>query len=145
MAELDATLTALADPTRRHVVDVLRLGPRPAGELAASAATSAPAMSRHLRVLRASGLVEAEVDGADARVRVYRLRREPFTALQAWLDQVQAFWTEQLGAFKAHADALATPPPARPPSGDPAGGTVARPADGGGGGGGGGSGDGGGR
>ena len=113
MADLDATLTALADPTRRHVVDVLRQGPRPAGELAAAAATSAPAMSRHLRVLRASGVVEAEVDGADARVRVYRLRREPFTALQAWLDQVQAFWTDQLGAFKAHAEAVAAAAPAQ--------------------------------
>ena len=119
MADLDATLTALADPTRRHVVDVLRQGPRPAGELAASAATSAPAMSRHLRVLRASGLVEAAVDGADARVRVYRLRREPFTALQAWLDQVQAFWTDQLGAFKAHAEAAAAAAAATQDDGEP--------------------------
>jgi len=107
VTDLDATLTALADPTRRKVVDLLRQSPRPAGELAASVAMSAPAMSRHLRVLRASGLVEAETDGDDARLRVYRLRREPFTALQAWLDQVQAFWNEQLGAFKAHVDAHA--------------------------------------
>jgi DNA-binding transcriptional ArsR family regulator len=61
-------------------------------------------MSRHLRVLRASGLVEVEEERIeqDARLRVYRLRSEPFLALQAWLDQVQAFWTEQPGAFKAH-------------------------------------------
>jgi DNA-binding transcriptional ArsR family regulator len=57
MKDLDATLSALADPTRRRVVDLLRTGPRRAGELAASAETSAPAMSRHLRVLRATGLV----------------------------------------------------------------------------------------
>src|SRR5215211_1599691 len=75
-----------------------------AGELAASAETSAPAMSRHLRVLRATGLVEAAGVDDDARLRVYRLRREPFVALQAWLDQVEAFWGEQLGAFKAHAE-----------------------------------------
>ena len=61
-------------------------------------------MSRHLRVLRASGLVEAELVDADARLRVYRLRPERFVALQAWLDQVQAFWAEQLGSFKAHAE-----------------------------------------
>jgi DNA-binding transcriptional ArsR family regulator len=63
-------------------------------------------MSRHLRVLRASGLVEVEEEPADsdARLRVYRLRPEPFIALQAWLDQVQAFWTDQLGAFKAHVE-----------------------------------------
>jgi DNA-binding transcriptional ArsR family regulator len=104
MNELDATLTALADPTRRRVVDELRTGPRRAGELAASAGMSAPAMSRHLRVLRSTGLVEAAGVDDDARLRVYRLRPQPFVALQAWLDQVEAFWGEQLGAFKAHAE-----------------------------------------
>ncbi|GAC1305152.1 MAG: metalloregulator ArsR/SmtB family transcription factor [Ktedonobacteraceae bacterium] len=104
--ELDTTLAALADPTRRQVVELLREHPRRAGELAAAAAMSGPAMSRHLRLLRASGLVEVEEEriDQDARLRVYRLRPEPFVALQAWLDQVQAFWTDQLEAFKAHAD-----------------------------------------
>src|SRR5712691_4814683 len=105
---LDNTLAALADPTRRHVVELLRERPRRAGELAADCAMSGPAMSRHLRVLRASGLVEVEVEEEqsehDARLRIYQLRPEPFVALQAWLDQVQAFWTDQLGAFKAHAE-----------------------------------------
>ncbi len=104
--EVDTTLAALADPTRRHVVELLRERPRRAGELAIDCAMSGPAMSRHLRVLRASGLVEVEDEEwsieQDARVRVYRLRREPFVALQAWLDQVQAFWTDQLNAYKAH-------------------------------------------
>jgi DNA-binding transcriptional ArsR family regulator len=104
MKDLDATLSALADPTRRRVVDLLRDGPRRAGELASSTDMSAPAMSRHLRVLRASGVVEAAGVDDDARLRVYRLRHEPFVALQAWLDQVEAFWGEQLGAFKAHAE-----------------------------------------
>lgn len=103
MRNLDATLAALADPTRRQVVDLLRRSPRRAGELAAAARMSAPAMSRHLRVLRTTGLVEVEQD-EDARGRVYRLRPEPFADLQAWLGQVQAFWDEQLGAFKAHAE-----------------------------------------
>jgi DNA-binding transcriptional ArsR family regulator len=102
--DLDATLAALADPTRRQVVDLLRERPRRAGELAAGASTSPPAMSRHLRVLRATGLVEAELAHDDARLRVYRLRPEPFAALQAWLEQVQSFWDEQLGAFKEHAE-----------------------------------------
>jgi DNA-binding transcriptional ArsR family regulator len=102
--DLDATLSALADPTRRKVVDLLRAGPRRAGELAATAQMSPPAMSRHLRVLRANGLVEVEADEDDARLRLYRLRPERFVALQAWLDQVQAFWSEQLGAFKAHTE-----------------------------------------
>jgi DNA-binding transcriptional ArsR family regulator len=102
--DLDGTLTALADPTRRHVVELLRERPRRAGELAAAAETSGPAMSRHLRVLRARGLVEEERADHDARLRVYRLRPEPFVALQEWLAEVQAFWTDQLGAFKAHAE-----------------------------------------
>jgi DNA-binding transcriptional ArsR family regulator len=102
--ELDATLAALADPTRRHVVELLRERPRRAGELAAAAAMSGPAMSKHLRVLRTSGLVEEERLDHDARVRVYRLRPEPFAGLQDWLDQVQAFWTDRLDAFKAHAE-----------------------------------------
>jgi DNA-binding transcriptional ArsR family regulator len=101
---LDATLAALADPTRRRVVELLRERPRRAGDLAAASAMSGPAMSRHLRVLRASGLVEEERVEHDARVRLYRLRPEPFVALHEWLDQVQAFWTDQLSAFKAHAE-----------------------------------------
>ena len=102
---LDSTLAALADPTRRRAVDLLRQRPRRPGELAAALAVSPPVISRHLRVLRHEGLVEEErSDPRDSRVRVYRLRREPFTDLRAWLDQVEAFWAEQLGAFKAHAE-----------------------------------------
>ena len=101
---VDSTLAALADPTRRHVVELLRRRPQRSGELAMRTSTSAPAMSRHLRVLRTTGLVEAETDELDARLRVYRLRREPFAALQVWLDQVDAFWGGQLGAFKAHTE-----------------------------------------
>jgi DNA-binding transcriptional ArsR family regulator len=104
--DLDTTLAALADPTRRYVVELLREHPRRAGELAAAAKMSGPAMSRHLRALRASGLIEVEPEAGlrDARVRVYRLRPEPFIALQTWLDAVHAFWTDQLDAFKTHAE-----------------------------------------
>ena len=101
---LDDTLSALADPTRRRVVDLLRKRPRRAGELAAAFKVSAPAMSRHLRVLRTRGLVEEERVEDDARVRVYRLRKEPFRDLQAWLAEVETFWADQLRAFKAHAE-----------------------------------------
>lgn len=103
---LDDTLAALADPTRRRVVELLRERPRRAGELADAFRVSAPAMSRHLRVLRTRGIVEEQrgEQGADLRVRVYRLRPEPFRDLQAWLAQVESFWTEQLGAFRSHAE-----------------------------------------
>ena len=103
-ANLDDTLAALADPTRRRVVDSLRRRPRRAGELARELRMSAPAMSRHLRVLRTGGLVEEERDEKDARARVYRLRQEPFSDLQTWLAEVESFWTDQLDAFKAHAE-----------------------------------------
>src|SRR5207245_1697706 len=102
--QLGDTLAALADPTRRHVVELLREGPRRASDIAEGLGMSRPAMSRHLRVLRRSGLVDVEMADVDARERLYRLRPDTFVALQAWLDQVQAYWSEQLGAFKEHAE-----------------------------------------
>ncbi|WP_369250265.1 ArsR/SmtB family transcription factor [Streptomyces sp. R41] len=101
---VDGTLSALADPTRRQIVELLQQRPRRAGELVAAFDVSAPSISRHLRVLRRSGLVTESGIPDDARVKVYELRQEPFVALQAWLDQVQAFWTDQLGAFKEHVE-----------------------------------------
>lgn len=103
-ARIDDTLAALADPTRRRVVELLRDRPRRAGELARAGGVSAPAMSRHLRVLRRGGLVEEQRQEDDARVRVYRLRPEPFRALGSWLEEVENFWTDSLGSFKAHAE-----------------------------------------
>ena len=102
MKELDRTFAALADPTRRRVVELLRGGERRAGELSEALAMSPPAMSRHLRVLRASGLVEEQHDAGDARVRVYRLRHRPFTEMRRWLDQVESFWAGELASFKEH-------------------------------------------
>jgi DNA-binding transcriptional ArsR family regulator len=99
---LDGTFSALADPTRRRVVELLRRRPHRAGELAAAFRATPPAMSRHLRVLRTRGLVEEERVEGDARVRVYRLRREPFEALQAWLRELETFWSDQLESFAAH-------------------------------------------
>jgi DNA-binding transcriptional ArsR family regulator len=104
VSHLDETLAALADPTRRRIVELLQDSPRRAGELAAEFDISAPAVSRHLRVLRRSGIVEEHAADADARQRIYQLKRDRLVALQAWLDQVQAFWTSQLGAFKEHAE-----------------------------------------
>ena len=103
-AALDVTLAALADPRRRHVVDILSERPLAAGELAKAAGLSAPAMSRHLKVLRDSGLVEEEHKGLDARVRVYRLRAEPMAGLKEWLEEAERLWTRQLLAFKAHVE-----------------------------------------
>jgi DNA-binding transcriptional ArsR family regulator len=101
MSQLDQTFVALADPTRRGVIALLRHQPRRASDIADELGASRPAMSRHLRVLRQSGLVEAWQE-ADARVRVYRLKPRCFDELRDWLDEVEAFWTDQLAAFAAH-------------------------------------------
>lgn len=99
---LDQTLAALADPHRRRVVELLRERPRRAGELAEAAGLTPPAMSRHLKTLRQSGLVEESHPDFDARVRVYRLRAEPMVDLLRWLEQTERMWSAQLAAFKAH-------------------------------------------
>jgi DNA-binding transcriptional ArsR family regulator len=99
---LDRTLEALADPSRRRVVDLLRERPRRAGELAHAVRISFPAMSRHLRTLRESGLIEEERDAFDSRVRIYRLQPERMAELKAWLEETEELWSRQLAAFKAH-------------------------------------------
>src|SRR4051794_26754506 len=114
--KLDETLLALADPARRKVIELLRKKPRRAGDLAAALDMVPPAMSRHLRILRASGLVEEEALPEDARVRVYRLRPEPFSELRLWLDEVEAFWSDQLRAFKTHAERTPGPKSRSAPS-----------------------------
>jgi DNA-binding transcriptional ArsR family regulator len=113
VGQVDRTFAALADPTRRGVIELLRRGPRRAGELAEALDASAPAMSRHLRVLRAGGLVQEQDGGADRRVRVYRLRPAPFRDLRRWLDDVESFWTAELQAFKRHAERTRGPRPGR--------------------------------
>lgn len=101
-AALDRTLAALADPHRRQVIDLLRERPRPAGELARAVGLSAPAMSRHLKTLRQTGLVEESHPAFDARVRIYALRLEPMVELMSWLEESEKLWSAQLLAFKAH-------------------------------------------
>jgi DNA-binding transcriptional ArsR family regulator len=101
---LDRTLAALADPHRRRVVELLGERSRPAGELAKLVGLSPPAMSRHLRTLRASGLVTESHPEFDARVRIYELQPAPMRALKAWLEQSEQMWTEQLIAFKRYVE-----------------------------------------
>jgi len=103
-ASIDTTLAALADPHRRRAVDILARGPRPAGELAKELGLSPPTMSRHLRTLRESGLVEESHPTFDARVRIYALRPEPMVHLLKWLEESERLWSEQLLAFKAHVE-----------------------------------------
>jgi len=97
-------LSALADPTRRRVVDLLRIRPRRAGELVAAFDVSAPAISRHLRLLRSGGLIEESRDPDDGRGRVYQLRPDRFEELGSWLREVEAFWGDQLDSFRDHVE-----------------------------------------
>jgi DNA-binding transcriptional ArsR family regulator len=102
--ELAPVLTALADPTRRRVVQLLRERPYRAGELAAASGTSAPTMSRHLRVLLEAGVVADERPPDDARARVFWLRPESIAPLRDWLDELQAVSEEQLASFKRYVE-----------------------------------------
>jgi DNA-binding transcriptional ArsR family regulator len=104
MKAIDRALAALADPQRRRAVELLSVEPRRAGELAQALGLSAPAMSRHLRALKESGLVDETHPQFDARVRIYALRREPIVALKAWINETETLWTRQLSAFKAHVE-----------------------------------------
>jgi DNA-binding transcriptional ArsR family regulator len=99
---VDAVLSALADPQRRKVVDLLRAGPRSAGDLSRLVGVSAPAMSRHLRLLKGSGVVSETHPEYDARVRVYALKTESLGALKEWLETTERMWADQLAAFKKH-------------------------------------------
>lgn len=104
MSSLDDTLLALADPSRRRIVDILRRGPRRASELADALGASRPTVSKHLGVLRRAGIVDEEGDDADGRARVYALERRPFRKLRGWLDAVETFWEGQLESFKEHVE-----------------------------------------
>lgn len=85
--------TALADPTRRRIVEMLGMGAMAAGEISARFEMSAPAISQHLKVLKEAGLVSVEVSG---QRRIYRLDPRGLDAFEAWVRQVRGFWTASL-------------------------------------------------
>lgn len=101
---VDETLAALADPHRRRAVELLGQRPRRAGELAEALGLPAPAMSRHLRALKQSGLVEETHPEFDARVRIYTLKPGAMAGLKKWLADTEQLWTDQLASFKAHVE-----------------------------------------
>jgi DNA-binding transcriptional ArsR family regulator len=103
-ARVDRTLSALADPMRREVVSLLSRGPMRPSKIADALGATRPLVSRHLGVLRHAGMVKEHVQREDARLRMYMLCRAPFVELRSWLDEVEAFWADQLQAFKRHAE-----------------------------------------
>ena len=93
------SFAVLADPTRRDILDLLRAGERPVGDLVDQLGMSQPAVSKHLRVLRDAGLVEAR---PDAQRRLYRLRPEPLAEVDRWLAPYRALWTRALDRLDDH-------------------------------------------
>jgi DNA-binding transcriptional ArsR family regulator len=98
----EATFQALADPTRRAVLDLLRRGSQPAGQIATAFPVSRPAISRHLRLLRRAHLVREHREG---RHRVYQLNPEPLRAVDSWIDQYRRFWAVSLNNLKTFVEA----------------------------------------
>ena len=92
------SFAALADPSRRRIVELLGEGPRPAGAIAAEFDLSAPAVSQHLKALRETGLVRVEVDGPR---RIYSLDPAGLAAVDEWLGRVRRFWSGRLDALGA--------------------------------------------
>ncbi|MQA94431.1 MAG: metalloregulator ArsR/SmtB family transcription factor [Streptosporangiales bacterium] len=91
---------AVAEPSRRTLLDLLLEGERPAGELVAGLpALSQPAVSRHLRVLRDAGLVDVRVE---AQRRIYALRPTGFAEVEAWLERYRRYWSGHLDALEGH-------------------------------------------
>jgi DNA-binding transcriptional ArsR family regulator len=94
----EATFHVLADPTRRAVLDLLRRGSQPAGQIAEAFPISRPAISKHLRQLRKAHLV---VETRSGRHRVYQLNAEPLKAVDSWLEQYRQFWQINLSNLKS--------------------------------------------
>ena len=103
-AKIDESLAALADPHRRRAVELLGERPRRAGELAEALGLPAAAMSRHLRLMKRSGLVEETHPDFDARVRVYSLKDGAMSDVKRWIAETEAMWLKQMSAFKAHVE-----------------------------------------
>ena len=98
----ELTFQALSDPTRRAVLDLLRRGSQPAGEIAGAFPVSRPAISKHLRLLRRAHLVREHREG---RHRVYQLNPDPLRAVDSWLDQYRNFWKISLTNLKTFVEA----------------------------------------
>ena len=98
---MDAVFDSLAEPNRRRILDLLREGERPVGDLVAALRISQPGISKHLRVLREAGLVRARVDG---QRRLYALAPEMLAGVDAWLAPYRRFWVDRLDRLEAHLD-----------------------------------------
>jgi DNA-binding transcriptional ArsR family regulator len=99
------TLKALAEPNRFQIVELLRDGPRPVGDMVTRLHLRQPQVSKHLQVLSAAGLVDVRVD---AQRRIYALRPEPLQELEAWLERYRRIWEGNFQRLDALLDELKT-------------------------------------
>ncbi|MET8052853.1 metalloregulator ArsR/SmtB family transcription factor [Streptosporangium sp. NPDC005286] len=97
------TFEVLAEPRRREILDLLRTGERPVGDLVERLALTQPTVSKHLRILREAGLVEVR---QEAQRRWYRLRPEPLAEIAAWLEPYRTMWNGGLDALERHLDTM---------------------------------------
>jgi DNA-binding transcriptional ArsR family regulator len=98
-AVVPMALQALAEPSRQTIIELLREGERPVGDLVDAVGLSQPAVSKHLKVLKEAGLVESRVD---AQRRLYRIRPEPLMELDQWLAPYRELWNRHLDQLEAH-------------------------------------------
>jgi DNA-binding transcriptional ArsR family regulator len=97
----DAVFRAVADPTRRRILALLRRGQRSVGQIAANFRTSRPAISKHLRVLRSAGLVGTRRQGA---ARICHLKAKPLRVIDKWLQDYEIFWGETMRSLKNYVE-----------------------------------------
>lgn len=93
----------IAEPTRRAILGLLLISSQSVGDIERQLGLPQPTVSKHLRVLRDAGFVEATVD---AQRRLYKLRPEPLQELDAWISQFRAYWAPHLDALERHLDRL---------------------------------------
>jgi DNA-binding transcriptional ArsR family regulator len=106
---MENSLAAIAEPHRRAILGLLVAEEHSVGEIERALGLPQPSVSKHLRVLREAGLVEARVE---AQRRLYRLRPEPLMEIDAWLVPFRRFWTKHLDALARHLDTMDTEPAA---------------------------------
>jgi DNA-binding transcriptional ArsR family regulator len=104
------TFEILAEPSRRDILDLLRRGEHRVGDLVARLTLTQPAVSKHLKVLRAAGLVEVR---QDAQRRWYRLRPDPLREIDDWLAPYRRLWARHLDALERHLDTMPDEPAGR--------------------------------
>jgi DNA-binding transcriptional ArsR family regulator len=104
---MDTVFEVLVEPNRRRILDLLRDGHRPVGEIVSALGLSQPAVSKHLRVLKEAGLVLVR---PDAQRRLYQLRPEPLAEVDAWLAPYRRLWAERLDALERHLDTMPDEP-----------------------------------